>query len=369
LSRQTPGGQTRAASRDTEADLQGSRPMAATTRTVAYVGNAESHDVDVMAFDAGTLSRIDKVRLPGEPGSATPMAVSPDRRFLYVGIRSKPYTVACYAIDAASGRLTHLGNGPLADSMAYHAVDAGGRFLLSASYPGHKIAVNAIDAHGVVGETLQVIGDLHYAHAIRTDPAGRFAFAASLGSDTVRQYRFDAATGRLTANTPDVLRFGDKVGPRHFVFHPDGRHAYLLSELSVEVYALDYAAEAGTLTIQQAVSYKTPGYAYNGGTWAGADIRLTPNGAFVYACERTTSTITAFRIAPDGTMTLVEQVPTETQPRTIAVDPSGRHLLAAGQLSHHVMVYAIDQEAGRLTILARYSVGRNPNWIEVVTLP
>jgi 6-phosphogluconolactonase len=340
-------------------------------RTVVYVSSCDSHTIDVMGLDdaTGVLSPIAKVALPGEPGSATPMAVSPDRGVLYAGIRSKPYTVACYAIDAASGRLTHLGNGPLADSMAYHAVDASGRFLLSASYPGHKIAVNPIDADGVVGPTTQVIGDLPFAHAIMTDPANRFAFVASLGSDTVRQYRFDAGSGQLTANTPDLLRFGDKVGPRHFVFHPDGRHVYLLSELSVEVYALDYAAAAGTLTIKQSLSYKTPGYAYNGGTWAGADIRMTPNGAFVYACERTTSTITAFRIGPDGHMTLVEQVPTETQPRTMAVDPSGRYLFAAGQLSDHVMVYAIDRDTGRLTIRGRYAAGKNPNWIEVVALP
>jgi 6-phosphogluconolactonase len=342
----------------------------AATKTVAYIGNAESHDVDVMAFSAdGTLTRIDKVTLPGEPGSANPMAVSPDRRFLYVGIRSKPFTIACYAIDAASGRLKHLGNGSLADSMAYHAVDASGRFLLSASYPGHKIAVNAIAPSGVVGETLQVIADLPNAHAVRTDPAGRFAFAACLGSDLLMQYRFDAATGRLVANNPAAVRFGDKVGPRHFVFHPGGKHVYLLSELSVEVYALAYAADAGTLSIKQALSYKTPGYAHNAGTWAGADIRLTPDGRFVYACERTSSVVTAFAIASDGTMTFVEQVPTETQPRSIAVDPSGRYLLAAGQLSNHVMVYAIDQASGRLTIRARYAAGKNPNWIEFVTLP
>ena len=56
------------------------------------------------------------------------MAVSPDRRFLYVVMRSQPYGVACYAIDSESGRLAHLGVGPLADSMAYLAVDGSGRF-------------------------------------------------------------------------------------------------------------------------------------------------------------------------------------------------------------------------------------------------
>jgi 6-phosphogluconolactonase len=338
-------------------------------RTAVYVSNCDSHDIDVMTLDAvsGALRAIEKVVLPGRPGSATPMAVSPDRRFLYVAMRAQPYSVACYAIDSASGRLTHLGDGPLADSMAYLTVD--GAFLLAASYPGHKASVSVIGADGVVGPTTQVIADLPNAHSIRTDPTHRYAFVASLGSDTVRQYRFDAATGALTPNTPAAVRFGDKDGPRHFVFHPDGRHVYLLCELSVLVYALDYDAAAGTMTPKQSLSYKTRGYAYNGDKWAGADIRLTPDGRFLYACERSTSTVTGFRVKQDGTMEFIEQVPTETQPRTIAVDPSGQYLLAAGQLSDHVMVYAIDPQSGRLRILSRTAVGKNPNWIEAVELP
>jgi 6-phosphogluconolactonase len=340
-------------------------------RTVVYISNCDSHDIDVMALDraSGSLRPIEKVELPGKPGNATPMAIAPDRRFLYVAMRGQPYSVACYAIDAASGRLTYLGVGPLVDSMAYLAVDGSGRFLLAASYPGHKVSVSAIGADGVVGATTQVITGLPNAHAIRTDPANRHAFVASLGSDTLRQYKFDAATGTLTPHAPDMVRFGDKDGPRHFVFHPDGRHVYLLCELSVLIYALDYDATTGTMTPRQSSSFKTPSYAYNNDKWAGAEIRLTPDGRFLYASERTTSIVTGFKVKEDGRLEFIEQVPTETLPRTIAVDPSGRHLLAAGQLSGHVMVYAIDQEDGRLRILARHPVGRNPNWMEVVALP
>jgi 6-phosphogluconolactonase len=340
-------------------------------RTVVYASNCDSHDIDVLAFDAvtGVLSPVAKTPLPNKPGNATPMAVSPDHRFLYVVIRSQPFTVACFAIDGVSGRLTHIGNGPLADSMAYLSVDATGRYLLAASYPGHKVTVNAIGADGVVGKIVQVIGDLPNAHAIRTDPTNVFAFVASLGSDTLRQYRFDAATGQLSANAPERVRFDTKVGPRHFVFHPDGKHVYLLSELSTQVFALDYAAATGALTIKQAVSYRTDGYAYNGGAWAGADIRLTPDGKFLYACERSSSVVTGFRIEADGSLALIEQVPAETQPRTLAIDPAGGHLFAAGQISNHVMVYGIEATSGRLTIRSRCPVGRNPNWIEAIVLP
>ena len=87
---------------------------------------------------------VEKVPIAGieKPAISTPMSVSPDRRFLYVGTRGEPKVAAGFAIDPASGKLRHVASGPLADSLAYIATDRTGRFLLGASYPGHKVTVN-----------------------------------------------------------------------------------------------------------------------------------------------------------------------------------------------------------------------------------
>jgi 6-phosphogluconolactonase len=346
-----------------------STDLPAEADSFVYVGNAGSNDLDVLRLDAetGALSSLERVALPTRPGGSTPMALSPDKRVLYVGIRSKPYTVAAYAIDKASGKLTHLGDGPLEDSMAYIFVDHSGRYLLGASYPGHKIAVNPIGPNGVVGATQQVIGDIPQAHAIQTDAANRFAFVPSVASDTVRLFRFDAATGTLSPNDPPVATFGSKDGPRHFVFHPNGRLLYQFCEISAALHVLDYDGGTGQMRPKQTVSCQIKDYVYNGGTWASGDIHITPDGRFVYTSERSTSTLAAFRVdQANGLVTLIAFYPTETQPRGFNIDPSGRYLLAAGQLSDHVAVHAIDQASGGLTFLKRYPMGRNPNWIEFV---
>ena len=54
--------------------------------------------------------------------------------------------------------------------------------------------------------------------------------------------------------------------------------------------------------------------------------------------------------------------------QTIVTDPAGKFLLAAGQLSNCLAVYSIDQASGALGKLQEYPAGKNPNWIEVVTL-
>jgi 6-phosphogluconolactonase len=66
---------------------------------------------------------------------------------------------------------------------------------------------------------------------------------------------------------------------------------------------------------------------------------------------------------------VIGQTETETSPRGFAVDPRGRFLLAVGQESHHLSVYRIDPESGRLDVVGRYATARNPNWVEIVDLP
>jgi 6-phosphogluconolactonase len=100
-----------------------------------------------------------------------------------------------------------------------------------------------------------------------------------------------------------------------------------------------------------------------------ADIHVSPDGRFLYASERTTSTLAAFRIDPDsGLLDGIGSIPSEKTPRGFNIDPTGRFLLAVGQDSHHLAAYAIDQETGRLTELKRYAVGQGPNWVEILRL-
>lgn len=103
--------------------------------------------------------------------------------------------------------------------------------------------------------------------------------------------------------------------------------------------------------------------------WA-ADIHLTPDGRFLYASERTSSTIAAFRVNGDsGKLALIGNYPTETQPRGFNIDPEGKYLLAVGQKSHSMSTYEIDQKTGALRRLSHLDVGKNPNWVEIVALP
>jgi 6-phosphogluconolactonase len=343
---------------------------AASAATYMYVGNAGSSEIVVLSLDpkTGDLKEIEKVVPPGltKAGGSIPMGVSANKKFLYAGFRGEPLAVAAFGIDAKSGKLKHLGNGPLNGSMPYIAADRTGKFLISASYPQHRATVNTIGADGVVGAVKQSVEDIPNAHAVLFDKSNKHVLVPSLGSDTVRQFNFDPATGALTAN--GAFKAAEKSGPRHIRLSNNEKFAYLLTELFASIYVLPYDAKTGTLgKVVQVVNAMPPNSQKK--PWA-AEIQLTPNGKFLYASERTTSTLSVFKVdGASGMLTQVEVVPTEAQPRMFQIDPTGKYLYAVGEKSDSMTSYAIDQASGKLTKLKQYPVGKTPNWIEILTLP
>lgn len=195
----------------------------ANAATFVYVGNSDSQDVTVLELKAnGDLTAVATTAVPGpaKPGGSLPMTVSPDKKRLTVGLRNEPFTAVAFAIDKKTGKLTLIGPGPLADSMAYVSTDRSGKYLLSASYGGHKVTVNPIGADGIVQAASQTITTQPNSHAILTDPSNKYVLHTSLGGDVVYQQKFDAKTGKLTPNDPPTVSVKAKAGPRHLVFSP-----------------------------------------------------------------------------------------------------------------------------------------------------
>jgi len=341
----------------------------ASAATFVYVGNADSQDVTVLELKSnGDLTPVETAAVPGpaKPGGSLPLAVGPDKKRLFVGLRNEPYSAVTFVIDAKTGKLTLVGPGPLADSMAYVVADRSGKFLLSASYGGNKVTVNPIGPDGVVQPAQQIITTQPNAHCILPDPSNRYVLHTSLGGDLVYQEKFDVKTGKLTPNDPPSVSVKAKAGPRHLVFSPNKRFAYLVNELDASIYVFPWDAKTGTLKKEVQIATSLP-RGFEGKPWA-ADIHLTPDGKFLYASERTTSTLAAFSIdLKTGLLTSIDSYPTEKQPRSFNIDPTGRYLLSVGQLSNSMTSYAIDKATGKLTKLKEYPMGKNPNWVEIVS--
>src|SRR5258706_1357505 len=227
--------------------------------TFVYVSNADSKEISVLLLDAAK-NDVYLVQTVPVSGQVMPLAVSPDRKTLYAALRSQPYSVASFRIDSASGRLTPIGLNPLPDSMAYITTHRTGRHLFAASYGGPKMNVGPIAADRVAQAPTQVLPTVQKAHAGLVDSSNRHVFVSKLGSDAVIQIRFDAGTGQLAPNDTPSFSARPKAGPRHLVFHPNGRVVYLLNELDAGVDVLAFDAAKGSLSLVQTLSSLPPGF-------------------------------------------------------------------------------------------------------------
>jgi 6-phosphogluconolactonase len=333
--------------------------------TVAYIASARDREIMVFALrHGGQLELIQRVALDATP---TPLAVSPDRRFLYVGLRGDPPGVATLAIAPANGLLHLLGRAELTDPPMYLATDATGGTLLVASYAGASYTLLRIAHDGTVSQPpIAHEGSTPRAHAIVTDPTNRYAFVTALGADAIVQRYFAERSGQSSANELPRVALPAGSGPRHAVFHPNGEMLYVNGELDGRVYALRLDASTGRLRIVESRSLLPRTLAHP--AWA-AEIAITPDGRHLYASDRHTSTLAHFELHSDGGLGRREIIETEAQPRSLAIDPRGRYLLAAGEISNHVSVYAIDAASGALRRLHRYRVGGKPVWIAIVDVP
>jgi 6-phosphogluconolactonase len=355
---------------------------AAHAATHVYVSNAEDGDIGMYTMGSdGALRPGGRIAAGQRVG---PMSASPGQRFLFAAVRAKPYTVITYAIDRKTGALARLSTGSLAESLPYIFVDKTGRFLLGASYSGNLVSVNPIGKDGNVGRPKQVIPTARNAHSIVTDRTSRYVYVPHLGTDQIFQFRFDAKTGKLTANTPPVVQMKAGTGPRHIIISGDNKFAYLLNELTAKVATLALDQKTGLLREVSEASALPPdttlqpgaprGPAGQGETprdvsndiWA-SDLHLTPDGKFLYAAERTSSTLGGFSVnVATGKLTYLSSTPVEKQPRGFRIHPNGKYMVVSGELSDTISVFAIEADGG-LKLLNKYPTGKDSNWVEIVS--
>jgi len=279
--------------------------------------------------------------------------------------------VASFAIDQKNGDLTFLnrvasgGDGP-----AFVGVDHSGKYVLVANYGGGTTRLFPILAGGALGPASDGKSPGIKSHMILTDPANRFAFVMNLGSDTVVQYAFDAANGKLSPNAVPAVMTAKGAGPRHMAFHPNGKFAYVIDELNQTLSAYSYDANLGRLSALQTLSTLPSGTPGDGVTCA--EVVVAPSGNFVYGSNRNggKDSIATFSVdGATGKLTFLGTTPSGgSVPRSFTLSVDGKLMLVANE-SGNVTSFAVDVESGSLSKLSSIDVPPKPQFVGIVALP
>ena len=332
----------------------------------AYFGTytgAKSKGIYAAEHDAAT-GKVGAPKLVAELPNPTFLAVDPSGKRLYavgeVGDfeGKKGGVIRGYSINAATGDLkainsqSTIGGGP-----CHVSIDPSGKVALVANYGGGSVASYSVAPNGMLSEAKTFIqhtgGSVNpgrqkepHAHSFNASKDGRFGFAADLGIDKINVYKIDSAMGTVTPNEPAFVSLKPGSGPRHFAFHPDGKHAFVINELLSTLTLFRYDATGGVLTEVQTVS-TLPGEVKGNST---AEVVVHPSGKFVYGSNRGHDSIAIFQFdAAKESLTPSGHVKTGGKtPRNFALDPKGGFLFACNQSSDSVFVFKVDPANGAL---------------------
>jgi 6-phosphogluconolactonase len=319
--------------------------------------------------ETGRLSSAVKVADSADPEF---LALSPDRKYLYSLSRENKggeprEAIKSYATDTASGDLRLLGSRLADGSEGCHiSVDPSARVVLTANYDDHYVEVFPIGSDHTVQERSDIVyhkgsgpnrarQEAAHPHSINVDPSGRFAVVCDLALDKVFVYRLDAASGKLLPN-PSFASIAPGSGPRHFAFHPDGRHAFVINELAGTITAMNWDGDKGTLTPYQTIAILDP--KYSGPTNTSAEVVVSKSGRFVYGSNRGDDSLVVLSFdGASGKLSFVQRMGEGVKvPRNYAIDPSGKWLICANLTAGTATEFRVDPDSGRLTLVGAINV-------------
>ncbi len=323
-----------------------------------------SEGIYVYNFNSATgdNSLVSSVKTP----NPSYLAVSPDQKMVYAVSENADSTkfgvggyISAFSFNKNKQTLTPI-NTQFSEGKhpCYVAIDKSGKWVFAANYSSGSAALYPVKEDGSLAPSKQVIQDKGtgpnkdrqsgpHAHSTVLSPDNKYLFIQDLGIDKILIYRFDNINGKLSPASPAFAKSIGGGGPRHFDFHPNGRYAYLMEEMSGLVVAFKY--REGKLDSIQHISALPPDFT---GTIGSADIHVSPDGKFLYCSNRGESnSIAIFKINPNtGKLTVVgHQSCMGKTPRNFNFDPSGNFLLVANQDSDNIVIFKIDRQTGLLT--------------------
>ncbi len=328
----------------------------------SYTGGKPDRGIYVYAFKPGS-GKLAELGATYDLVNPSYIALSPNGQYLYACADTQlPDTgsILSFRVDSLRGTLKFINRQPSGgDNPVYLSVDRSSQYLINANYTGGSVSAYMFNDDGSLNPYVQMIPfegssvmpkrqESAHIHAAVFSPKCDYVFLPDLGADIIRVFKFDPAKAKPLIPTQAYdIHTVPGSGPRHFTFHPNGRYAYCIEELSGTVVA--YAYHEGRLdSLQRIFGYSR----LQESSYGGADIHISPDGRFLYSSNRweDENTIAMFSIDQQtGKLTLLGHQKTYgDHPRNFTIDPTGKYLLVANMLSNNVVVFKRNMKTGFL---------------------
>jgi 6-phosphogluconolactonase len=354
----------------------------------------------------GSLTQVGKTPTEFDGLNGGNLCISSDGRFLYCtheaptmdGKAGTGGGVHSFAINPAKGALTHLNVVPsLGVNPCFIVIDKSGKRVVVANHGDFNKAVHVVKVNGVptledyrddgcvslfpvkADGSLETASDVAVfpqrpgaetgagaaAHSVNFDNTGRWIVACDVGYDHIYSYPFDANS--RTLGKPKVLATPPNRAPRHSVFHPKLPYFYITNERESILSSFHFDSKTGVVTPINTVPTVPADFKERN---ALADIRMHPNGKFVYGSNRGHDSLVIAGIEEStGKLIPVDIASTlGGNPREFDFEPSGKFLYVGNQTTNQMVVFAVDPNTGKITPTGAKSDVLKPACVKFVML-
>ena len=305
----------------------------------------------------GTLTPVKVLQMK----SPSWVVKSKDGRFAYTTNEENEGAVT--ALSVQNGKVEVLNTVNSHGGHPTHAsISLDGKFLFVSNYSAFdkgRVAVLPILPNGHLGEMVQNIvfaegsghvkgrQDSGHAHSTTFSPDGKYLYASDLGNDKVYAFRYNPSKPQpLEADKSRDVSFKHGSGPRHMVFSPNGKQAYITAEMRSEI--VTFNVQDGHLKkvaeLKLVHEDKTPEFKSASG------IILSPNGKYVIAANRgADNKLLVFKIQQNGLLGQPQVYKANgIEPRAFSFDESGKYLYVTNVYSNNISLFRFDTKNGSL---------------------
>ncbi|EEM88743.1 6-phosphogluconolactonase [Bacillus thuringiensis serovar vazensis] len=328
---------------------------------IGYVGTyTKENSEGIYKFMLDTeAKKISNVTLAAKLDNPTYVTINRNNEYLYSVVKEgESGGVAAYSINSKTGELTEENRQVVEGASPCHvSVDSGNHTVVTANYHKGTIESFEVNEDGTINPATSIMAhegsgpnkerqEKPHAHYAGYTPDEKYVVGVDLGIDKIITYEIKDSVltevNRLSVNPGS--------GPRHITFHPNGKYAYVMTELSSEVIVLTYNPAEGSFTELQYISTIPEEFDENN---QGSAIHISSDGRFVYAGNRGHNSITVFSVDKNsGKLTFVEHTSTEGNwPRDFVLDPTEKFLVATNEKSHNLVLFSRNESTGKLTLL------------------
>jgi len=307
----------------------------------------------------GTLTPLDVIKMK----SPSWIVKSRDGRFAYTTNEESDGAVTALSIDN-NGQVQVLNRVNSHGQQPTHAtLSPDGKFLFVSNYSvakgGAGVSVFPIHHDGRLGEQVQHFlfeqgsgavkarQDGGHAHSTTFTHDGKYLYAADLGGDKLHAYRYHADKAQpLEADSARDVNFTAGAGPRHMVFTPEGKHAYVITEMAGEMVVFSVNQDRLEPAAHIKLNSENSGAEFR----SGGGIILSPRGKYVIATNRgSDNKLLVFKIEANGMPGKpVSYEANGIEPRALAFDESGKYLYVTNVFTNNISLFHFDENTGEL---------------------